>query len=192
MKLRSKLPIMFSVLALALLSGSGSASAWAPEGSATIHPGVMTFTGGSSFLGGAGQCTANFVFTDASGQCLSGPGRTLLVDRQQHRNERVLDQIAARWHADLRGRPRQRRYPERHPRRHPRLQLVDRDAAGARDRRRHLRIQRPCADQDRSRPRSRTSIRPSRSGADRTASRRAQHRWANASSPTATRSFAAV
>jgi hypothetical protein len=27
----------------------------------------MTFTGGSSFLGGAGQCTSNFVFTDASG-----------------------------------------------------------------------------------------------------------------------------
>jgi len=43
------------------------ALAWAPEGSATIHPGVMTFTGGKSFLGGAGQCTANFVYTDASG-----------------------------------------------------------------------------------------------------------------------------
>jgi hypothetical protein len=27
----------------------------------------MTFTGGSSFVGGAGQCTSNFVFTDASG-----------------------------------------------------------------------------------------------------------------------------
>ena len=51
MKLRSKLPVLFIVLALALLSGAGSASAWAPEGSAVIHPGVMTFTGASSFLG---------------------------------------------------------------------------------------------------------------------------------------------
>ena len=34
--------------------------------SATIHPGVMTFTNASSFLGGASQCTSNFVFTDPS------------------------------------------------------------------------------------------------------------------------------
>ncbi|MEA2201194.1 MAG: hypothetical protein QOI89_1790 [Solirubrobacteraceae bacterium] len=67
MKRRSKLPILLSVSVLALLAGAGSASAWAPEGSATIHPGVMTFTGAPSFLSGAGQCTANFVFTDASG-----------------------------------------------------------------------------------------------------------------------------
>jgi hypothetical protein len=72
MKLRSKLPILFSLLALALLSGAGSASAWAPEGSAVIHPGVMTFTGASSFLGGASQCTANFVFTDSSGNVYLG------------------------------------------------------------------------------------------------------------------------
>src|SRR6478672_7934269 len=36
-----------------------AASAWAPAGSATIHPGVMTFTNGA-------QCTSNFVFTDGS------------------------------------------------------------------------------------------------------------------------------
>ncbi len=35
------------------------ASAWAPAGSATVHPGVMTFTDGA-------QCTSNFVFTDGS------------------------------------------------------------------------------------------------------------------------------
>ena len=35
------------------------ASAWAPAGSATIHPGVMTFTDGA-------QCTSNFVFTSGS------------------------------------------------------------------------------------------------------------------------------
>jgi hypothetical protein len=63
----SKLPLALSVLALAFFSIVASASAWAPAGSATIHPGVMTFTGGQSFLGGAAQCTANFVYTDASG-----------------------------------------------------------------------------------------------------------------------------
>jgi hypothetical protein len=58
---------MVGVVLAAGLVWAGTASAWAPEGSATIHPGVMTFSGGSSFLNGAGQCTANFVFTDASG-----------------------------------------------------------------------------------------------------------------------------
>ena len=67
MKLSAKLPLVTVVLAAALLVSASSASAWAPEGSASIHPGVMTFTGGSSFLNGAGQCTANFVYTDASG-----------------------------------------------------------------------------------------------------------------------------
>src|SRR5213595_1580466 len=66
MKLSSRLSVLFAVLVVGLLFGAASASAWAPEGSATIHPGVMTFTGASSFLGGAGQCTANFVYTDAS------------------------------------------------------------------------------------------------------------------------------
>jgi hypothetical protein len=37
----------------------GSASAWAPAGSATITPGVQTITGG-------GQCTANFIYQDGS------------------------------------------------------------------------------------------------------------------------------
>jgi hypothetical protein len=67
MKLGRKLLIPFAIAVLALPALGGSASAWAPAATATIHPGVMTFTGGSSFLGGAGQCTANFVYTDASG-----------------------------------------------------------------------------------------------------------------------------
>jgi hypothetical protein len=66
------LPVLLTVLSLAVLSAAGTASAWAPEGSAAIHPGVMTFTGGPSFLEGAGQCTANFVFTDASGNVYLG------------------------------------------------------------------------------------------------------------------------
>jgi hypothetical protein len=68
----SKLPLALSVLAIAFFSVGASASAWAPAGSATIHPGVMTFTGGQSFLGGAAQCTANFVYTDASGAVYLG------------------------------------------------------------------------------------------------------------------------
>jgi hypothetical protein len=35
------------------------ASAWAPAASATVHPGVMTFTEGA-------QCTANFIYQDGS------------------------------------------------------------------------------------------------------------------------------
>ena len=64
--------LLVGVLTIALMGGAGSASAWAPEGSATIHPGVMTFTGGPSFLEGAGQCTSNFVFTDAAGNVYLG------------------------------------------------------------------------------------------------------------------------
>jgi hypothetical protein len=47
-----------SALALALLVPA-VASAWAPASSATVHPGVMTFTEGA-------QCTANFIYQDAS------------------------------------------------------------------------------------------------------------------------------
>jgi hypothetical protein len=61
-----KAAVGLSGLVVAIFSLNGVASAWAPEGSATIHPAVMTFTGASSFLGGAGQCTANFVYTDSS------------------------------------------------------------------------------------------------------------------------------
>jgi hypothetical protein len=67
MKPRLLLPLLIALFATMLLTVAGSASAWAPESSATIHPGVMTFTNAPSFLGGASQCTANFVFTDASG-----------------------------------------------------------------------------------------------------------------------------
>jgi hypothetical protein len=49
-----------SVLACALATGPAAAApGWAPASSAAIHPGVQTFTDGA-------QCTANFVFYDAS------------------------------------------------------------------------------------------------------------------------------
>ena len=47
------------VLALAAGFPVTAAPTWAPAGSATIHPGVQTFTGGN-------QCTSNFVFTDGT------------------------------------------------------------------------------------------------------------------------------
>jgi hypothetical protein len=50
--------------AIAALVAAGAvpagASAWAPAATATIHPGVQTFTEG-------GQCTANFIYQDANG-----------------------------------------------------------------------------------------------------------------------------
>jgi hypothetical protein len=58
---------LFLVLAIALAgvagtvstaTDAGAAPSWAPAATATIHPGVQTFTNGA-------QCTANFVFYDA-------------------------------------------------------------------------------------------------------------------------------
>jgi hypothetical protein len=72
MRLSRKLPLLLCLLAVSVLSGSSAAEAWAPASSATIHPGVMTFTNAPSFLGGAAQCTANFVFTDSSGNVYLG------------------------------------------------------------------------------------------------------------------------
>jgi hypothetical protein len=54
-----KLVLACTVAALAAAIIPATASAWAPAGSATIHPGVMTFTNGA-------QCTSNFVFQDGS------------------------------------------------------------------------------------------------------------------------------
>ena len=53
---------MVCVVALALaiaLFAPATASAWAPAGQATVHPGVQTVTDG-------GQCTSNFVFTEGT------------------------------------------------------------------------------------------------------------------------------
>jgi hypothetical protein len=72
MKPRMLLPLLVVSFLLVLLGGASSAPAWAPEESATIHPGAMTFTNASSFLNGASQCTANFVFTDSSGNVYLG------------------------------------------------------------------------------------------------------------------------
>ncbi|MGZ4688960.1 MAG: serine protease [Acidimicrobiia bacterium] len=51
--------LAFGSLALVSMAPSGAAPVWAPAATAAIHPGVQTLTTGA-------QCTANFVFTDAS------------------------------------------------------------------------------------------------------------------------------
>ena len=57
-----KKSLIAAVVMAAALATAGPAAAapnWAPAASATIHPGVQTLTAG-------GQCTANFVYFDAS------------------------------------------------------------------------------------------------------------------------------
>jgi hypothetical protein len=50
-----------ALAAVALTTATAlAAPTWAPASSATVHPGVQTFTNG-------GQCTANFVFYDSAG-----------------------------------------------------------------------------------------------------------------------------
>ncbi len=49
--------LVLAIAALILLPGG--ASAWAPASTATVHPGVQTFTAGA-------QCTSNFVFQEGS------------------------------------------------------------------------------------------------------------------------------
>ena len=54
---RRTLALFAAIAAMALVPST--ASAWAPAGSATIHPGVQTETAG-------GQCTANFIYTSGT------------------------------------------------------------------------------------------------------------------------------
>ncbi|HEY6729542.1 MAG TPA: serine protease [Solirubrobacterales bacterium] len=56
---RIKFGAVVSLATAALLLLPGLASAWAPAGSAPVHPGVQTYTQG-------GQCTSNFVFQEGS------------------------------------------------------------------------------------------------------------------------------
>jgi hypothetical protein len=58
LKVRS-LAAALGVAAVTMFAATGTASAWAPASSATITPGVQTFTNGA-------QCTANFIFQSGS------------------------------------------------------------------------------------------------------------------------------
>jgi hypothetical protein len=57
--LRVKLVSAFSLAVIVLALLPGLASAWAPAGTAKVHPGVQTFTEGA-------QCTSNFVFQEGT------------------------------------------------------------------------------------------------------------------------------
>ncbi|WP_436796066.1 trypsin-like peptidase domain-containing protein [Actinospongicola halichondriae] len=69
MTLRSRTAALLAVVAMAavvaLAPTADAAPTWAPAATAAIHPGTQTFTDGA-------QCTANFVFTDASGAVYIG------------------------------------------------------------------------------------------------------------------------
>jgi hypothetical protein len=58
---RRSLAVLVCALALAAVAPAAASAAptWAPASSAAIHPGVQTFTDGA-------QCTANFVYSDAT------------------------------------------------------------------------------------------------------------------------------
>jgi hypothetical protein len=57
---RKALTALLGAVAISVcLAAPSVASAWAPPGQATVHPGVQVFTEGA-------QCTANFVYQDAS------------------------------------------------------------------------------------------------------------------------------
>jgi hypothetical protein len=58
---RRSLAVLVCALAIGAIAPAAASAAptWAPASSAAIHPGVQTFTDG-------GQCTANFVYYDAS------------------------------------------------------------------------------------------------------------------------------
>ena len=127
---RRSLAVLVCVLVAAAIAPA-AASAWAPAATATVHPGVMTYTEGA-------QCTANFVFSDASntyiGQAAhcSGTGTATETDG--------CDSASLPLGTARRG---QRRLAARDAR----LQLVDRDAGQGRDGPRHLRVQRLRARQ---------------------------------------------
>src|SRR4051795_11842735 len=54
-----RVAVILGTALLALGIGATTAGAWAPADSATVHPGIQTFTNGA-------QCTANFVFSDGT------------------------------------------------------------------------------------------------------------------------------
>ena len=59
MQRKHVLALLVSLALAAFALAPSAASAWAPAGNATVHPGVQTFTEGA-------QCTSNFVFQDSS------------------------------------------------------------------------------------------------------------------------------
>ncbi len=115
------------------------ASAWAPAGQATVHPGVQVFTEGA-------QCTVQLRLRGRRRRSTSARPRTA---REPAGRPKPTAAAAARCRS---ARPVEG--DRRQQTRHARLQLVADDAGKRRDRSRHLRLQRPRADRGSTRPTS--------------------------------------
>ena len=126
--------LALAVFACAIVAGPASAApSWAPASSATIHPGVQTFTDGA-------QCTANFVFYDASNVYLGQAAHCSGTGTATETNGCDSGSLPIGTPVDIGGsQPR-----------HAGLQLVADDAGRRRDQRRRLRVQRPRAGEGRS------------------------------------------
>jgi hypothetical protein len=59
MRVQRRIAALAVMACAAIAAFAPAANAWAPADSATVHPGVQTFTDGA-------QCTANFVFSDGT------------------------------------------------------------------------------------------------------------------------------
>ncbi len=116
MKLLCKTALVLCIMAVSAATSAAGASAWAPESSAAIHPGIMTFTGASSFLGGAGQCTANFIFTDASQNVYLGQAAHCSSTGEDTETNGCSTHSLPLGDPHLHRQPRQRRRPGRHRR----------------------------------------------------------------------------
>lgn len=87
---RPKIAVLAALLALATaLVAPAESSAWAPAKSATIHPGVQTFTDGA-------QCTSNFVFQEGSSVYV---GQVAHCSGTGGHNRRLQQRLAAARHA---------------------------------------------------------------------------------------------
>ena len=168
----SSAPLLIAIVLRCRCSAAPpSASAWAPEGSATIHPGVMTFTERLVVPRRRLAVHGELRLHRRLRQRLPRAGGALLLDRRRHRNERL--------HRRNRCRSARRSTPATSSTAASRTARMigtlaynswiamqkrkEKDAE-------HVRLQRPRADQDRPAPGRRKSTRPCRSGAGPTAS----------------------
>ena len=140
---RSKLALTAGLVVAVAISAPSAASAWAPAGSATVHPGVQVYTEGA-------QCTANFVFQEGAGVYLGQAAHCSGTGGQTETDGCTSGSLPLGTPVEVTGASRPR---------HARLQLLADDAGQGRDRPRHLRLQRPRPDQDR--PGRRRQVNPS-------------------------------
>ena len=124
------------VASMALVASAlipAAASAWAPAKTAAVHPGVQVFTEGA-------QCTSNFVFEEGTTVYLGQAAHCSGTGGQTETDGCTSGSLPIGTPVEVTGASKPG---------HPRLQLLADDAGQGRDQPRHLRLQRPGADQDR-------------------------------------------